>query len=134
MVRTFSRVPAIVADTLYSAKVPAIMYSSITNLLIFHRFLDDNENYRSLTNKPLKAKIAPIVVTSTEDGEDDAGLDKEPDVTKGLGFDFGPISEPDLSAGVIVKDRLLKLLDHPMLKNHLLKNKNMLPLIVSTSH
>ena len=60
-----------------------------------------------------------------EEGDDEV-IGKPTDWT----LEFPPLSEHDLMSGHILKPRLLWLLDHPQLKNHLLARKNILPLLV----
>nr|XP_019011884.1 uncharacterized protein I206_02720 [Kwoniella pini CBS 10737]OCF50665.1 hypothetical protein I206_02720 [Kwoniella pini CBS 10737] len=112
------------------AKVPAVLHASVTNLLVFHRFLEQNPNYCALIGKPLQSTD-----DANEDGADepDSGdEDIDPSLDDGSkfvdwGFNFPTLTEADLMAGHAVKQRLLKMLDHPKLQNHLLRRKNLLP-------
>ncbi|WWD18115.1 hypothetical protein CI109_102564 [Kwoniella shandongensis] len=127
------------------AKVPCVLHGSITNLLVYHRFLDQNPNYLALTGKPLPPDaVLPQELEASgqreTQGVDDAEAADEEDLgdepadpnvddprsMDGWGFNFGPLSETELMAGHIVKHRLLSMLDHPMLKNHLLATRNLL--------
>ena len=91
-------------------------------------------------------KLPPLVpaeapTTAVDTGEACAEIDSEDendqadDVVSGVsgdwGLNFALLTESALMAGHVVKERLIKLLDHSMLKNHLLKRKNLLPLLVS---
>ncbi|WWC96759.1 hypothetical protein V866_003632 [Kwoniella sp. B9012] len=119
------------------AKVPAVLHAAVTNLLVFHKFLDQNPNYRALIGKPLnslfedsQAEENPDDGADEETEEDDNLIDPSlDDATKfnDWGFDFAPLTEAELMAGHAVKQRLLKMLDHPKLQNHLLRTKNLLP-------
>jgi hypothetical protein len=95
-----------------SAKVPAVIHGSITNLLIFHLFLEMNENYRAIK------KLGPEPAIGDSSSSE---------------FDFRAMTEQELMTGHVVKERLIQLLDHPALQNHLLKSSNLLALIVSQS-
>lgn len=118
----FSRVPL---NMLCSVKVPAIKHASITNLLLFHRFVDQNENYRAI------AKTDPLQAAySMEDKGDEIAIDNDPESVDAFGLGFAPMTDSDLMIGLVAKERLMKLLDHPMLKNHLLKERNLLALLV----
>ena len=55
------------------------------------------------------------------------------DMLESWGLSFGALTERDLSDGFIIKTRLVKLLDHPNLQNHLLKMRNLVSLLVSRS-
>jgi hypothetical protein len=117
-----------------SAKVPAIIYASVTNLLVFHTFLEKNQNYRAIMNLDRLVPDPPepeVPVIAENEVDEDAVVSNEVNPGAGWGFEFTPLTEADVMAGYLVKERLLQLLDHPMLKNHLLKNKNLLPTIVS---
>lgn len=120
-------------------------HSSVTSLLLFHRFLDQNPHYRaSMRLPPLEAE-QPVTVerplptdepaTSALAGEEEEGDDDEDEnltrQTSDWNLNFTPMSEEELMVGHVVKDRLLRLLDHPELRNHLLKRKNLLLLLVS---
>ena len=108
------------------------MHSAITSLVVFHPFLHENEHYRAITNKkPDSLAAPPTMVIEGDDIEDE----DEDDVksTDDWALNFGPISEVELMAGLVVKDRILQMLDHPKLKNHLLKQRNLLPLIVRSA-
>lgn len=64
------------------------------------------------------------------DGDDPSGTGNGPTSAGEWGFEFGPLTDSDLMAGHVVKERLIKLLDHPALENHLLKRMNLIPLLV----
>jgi hypothetical protein len=128
------------------------MHSTITNLLIFHRFIHLNPHYRASARLPplsddstlptgmpaaveLPEPSAPVTTTGSV-AEDEEGDEEEEDesISKQdslFNLNFGPITEEQLMAGHIVRERLLRLLEHPGLKNHLLRRKNLLPLVVS---
>lgn len=111
-----------------------MIHASITNLLLFHRFLDQNENYRAIT------KRAPFAGPSTEPSVSAKGKDRAEELSEDedevgeendAGLDFGPLTEHELMAGHVVKERLTRVLDSPSLKNHLLRSKNLLAILVS---
>ena len=104
-----------------SAKVPAVHHSALTHLLVFHRFVQQNESFRAVTHRGQ--------FLAQDDGYDHAVIDipEGPDDWK---IAFGPMNWSDLHAGIMLKERLVKLLDHPGLKNHLLKERNILLLLV----
>ena len=113
----------------------------MTNVLVYHRFLDSNENYRGLFAH-LNAEDQPKTTTSnTYDGLIDPALDEEDQIEEDLAdaestnvgwdIDFPLLSEDELAVGNVVKERLMYLLDHPNLKNHLLKARNLLQVLVS---
>ncbi|WVR05664.1 hypothetical protein IAU60_002686 [Kwoniella sp. DSM 27419] len=126
------------------AKVPAVLHAAITNLLVFHRFLDKNPNYRALVGRPMTeaemispALRLPAELNAPMDIDDDSPEDlvtetaQDPSTTDltsfaGWGFNFEPLSETELMAGHIVRARLLMVLDHPGLQNHLLRTMNLL--------
>jgi len=127
-----------------SAKVPVVTHSSVTNLLIFHRYLEQNAHYRaSMRMRPLPGagsgpSTAPVnqqADSSTLPVDDDDVEDEDDDnispVDPGWDLSFGPMTEEELMVGHVVKERLIKLLDFPSLKNHLLKRKSLLQLLVS---
>lgn len=120
-------------------------HASVTNLLLFHRFLEQNAHYRASMRlpplepeQPAAIEAAPAIeelTTPNLPGDDEEGdEDEEEDLTRPTSdwnLDFGPMSEEELMVGHVIKDRLLRLLDHPELRNHLLKRKNLLVLLVS---
>lgn len=122
-----------------SAKIPAVLHASITNLLVFHKFLEQNENYRAHTERKQvpATEIAPVAPELDSIDVDDEQADNDTSVTLGpatagdWGLSFATLTEAELMSGLVVKARLLKLLDHPALTNHLLRAKNLLPLLVS---
>jgi hypothetical protein len=104
------------------------MYASVTSLLIFHRFLDQNDNYRALVKTAVPEEPSHQLISNI--GGDAAEDASDPEAIEDLGLSFGPLTESEVMGGYIVKERLLRLLDHPALTNHLLRDKNILPLIV----
>jgi hypothetical protein len=128
-----------------SAKVPVVTHSSVTNLLIFHRYLDQNAHYRaSMRMPPLPNADSGPSATTVDDAlnlsiaapaDDDDVEDEDDDaispVDPGWNLSFGPMTEEELMVGHVVKERLVKLLEYPSLKNHLLKRKSLLQLLVS---
>ncbi|OCF33220.1 hypothetical protein I316_04961 [Kwoniella heveanensis BCC8398] len=118
------------------AKVPAVLHASITNLLVFHRFLEQNANYRAIIGKTVSEPnpdedATPGVAPDGEgNADEDQAIDPDVDDMKTIeewGFNFSPLSESELMAGHVVKQRLLKMLDHPRLKSHLLRTVQLLP-------
>ncbi|KAK8865706.1 hypothetical protein IAR55_000851 [Kwoniella newhampshirensis] len=118
-------------------KIPCVLHGAITNLLVYHRFLDQNPNYLSLIGKTVPSDPAmqsnddaamDVDVGEEEENGDDV-VDPNVDDLRSIdewGFNFGSLSEADLMAGHMVRHRLLNMLEHPMLKNHLLATKNLL--------
>lgn len=106
------------------AKVPASLNGSSTSLLVYRRFLEQNPQYRA--HQRLDEVDVKNEVADEEDGSaaPEAGVDGQ-----SLGFDFQPFSEAELAAGHIPKERLLKVLESPGLRNHLLGNHNLLQVL-----
>ena len=76
--------------------------------------------------------LAPATATPADDEEADEEEDEAVSpVDPAWNLSFGPMSEEELMIGHLVKERLVKLLEYPSLKNHLLKRKNLLQLLVS---
>lgn len=116
-----------------------MLHAAITNLLVFHKFLDQNDQYRAHTQVQAvsTAAVAPVAPELDSIDADDERADNDTSVVAGpataneWGLSFPTMTESELMTGLVVKDRLLKLLDHPGLTNHLLRAKNLLPLLVS---
>lgn len=120
--------------------MPAVLHASITNLLVFHKFLERNVNYIAHTKsgneepQPDTAPIAPELDTIDADDEkadNDASVDLGPVTAGDWGLTFPTLTEAELMSGLVVQERVVKLLDHPGLTNHLLRARNLLPLLVS---
>ncbi|WVQ97216.1 hypothetical protein IAU59_004326 [Kwoniella sp. CBS 9459] len=118
------------------AKVPAVLHASITNLLVFHRFLEQNANYRAIIGKPMSeiptgdGATPSMAIDGDGNPDEEQAIDPDVDDLKTIeewGFNFSPLSESELMAGHVVKQRLLKMLDHPRLKSHLLRTIHLLP-------
>lgn len=123
-----------------------MLHGSITNLLLFHPFLELNENYRAIKKLgPLPtAPAAPIpepdqadpsgttTLAGVEEEDDHDSTIDDDDGSGATGYDFGPMTEQELMTGHVVKERLIQLLEHPALQNHLLKSKNLLAILVGT--
>lgn len=117
-----------------STKVSTTIHAALTNLLVFHAFLEENPNYRVM-------KYGYNHQAEPEDEQVDEsvimGQDGDASATPGLatandwGLQFPPLTETDMMNGLVIRERLTKLLDHPGLSNHLLRAKNLLPLLVS---
>jgi hypothetical protein len=105
----------------------------MTNLLVFHAFLDQNENYRA-TKAGMAAAVseAQLGVTGSVEADeaDDPSIAPGPATASDWGLTFTELTEEQLMNGFIIRERLVKLLDHPSLTNHLLRAKNLLPLLV----
>ena len=113
-----------------SVKLPMIQHGATTHLLVFHKYLELNPNYRSLKQLPplpTKSRPAPKVAKPTDDAEDD-----QIGTGQNLDIDRSPLTEQELVDGAIVKERLVRILDHPGLTNHLLRDRNLLELLVSS--
>lgn len=108
------------------AKIPAALHGSNTNVLVFRKFLDKNPNYQAhkppLKDEPEEPQPEAPHAVAAEAGDSATEV-------QGLGFNFTPFSEIELVAGHVPKSRLLKVLDHPSLKNHLLGNHHLLQVI-----
>lgn len=104
-----------------SIKIPIIQHATLTNLLVFHRFVEQNEYYRA---------AAPKGTKPTQDAVTDAEIYDDVESPEDWKLAFGPITESELMTGVAVKERLVKLLGHSKLANHLLKERNLLPWLV----
>ncbi|ORY28627.1 hypothetical protein BCR39DRAFT_534519 [Naematelia encephala] len=112
-------------------RVPVSLYSSITNLVLFHRFKHLNDNWNAARAKLLG--IDPLSLRA-QDGNAPPGVSAGDDEAsassvKHLGLSFTPLNELDLAQGFIPQQRLLQILDHPALENHLLRNKFLLSLV-----
>jgi hypothetical protein len=110
-----------------SFKLPMIQHGSTTHLLVFHKYLEQNASYRSMKQLPPLPAVRPRLNASN--GDDDAEDDQTGNA-QGLDIDRTPLTESDLMAGIIPKQRLIQILDHPGLTNHLLRDKNLLELLV----
>jgi hypothetical protein len=131
---TAARPNAIPTDP--SAKVPTIIHAALTNLLVFHVFLDQNENYRSTKAGMAATELQPqLGVTGSVEVEeaDDPSIAPGPATASDWGLTFTDLTEEQLMNGFILRERLVQLLDHPSLTNHLLRAKNLLPLLVCYS-
>jgi hypothetical protein len=123
------------AKLIYSTKVSTTLHAALTNLLVFHAFLDENPNYRA-TRYGYENRTAPEIeevgetAMAEQDGEIAAA--SGPATASDWGLQFPDLIESDMTDGSVIRERLTKLLDHPGLTNHLLRAKNLLPLLVST--
>ena len=122
----------------------------MTNILVFHKFMEQNPTYQALI-QPIRVPSGPEPDQVQEDELDPAlGPSTGPEAegaeiqvdgesskveplpnTDDWGLDFTPLREMDVMTGTLVKDRLLQVLEHPNLKNHLLKLRELLPALVS---
>lgn len=114
--------------------------NSIGSILVHYKFLHLNSAYLSLCrlNPELQDTLPPDVslshMTRNEDNDDfvnEAGEEEDQSVNK-LRLDFSPLTETEASSGHIIRERLLKTLDHPELKNHLLRQRGLLYALVSS--
>ena len=108
----------------------------MTNLLVFHAFLDQNENHRATKAGMAAAEPqAQLGVTGSVEADeaDDPSIAPGPATASDWGLTFTELTEEQLMNGFIIRERLVKLLDHPSLTNHLLRAKNLLPLLVRLS-
>lgn len=102
------------------------MHGSSTSVLVYRRFLEQNPHYRAHRARDSgEALTAPSTPHYSVDGDEDSSQRGAQD----LGFNFSPFSELELVAGRIPKERLLRVLDSPGLKNHLLGNHHLLQVI-----
>jgi hypothetical protein len=115
-----------------SAKIPTVFHAATTNILLFHTFLKSNDNYKA-TKEGVLAIEAQTQLNAPLEAEDvdDPTIAPGPATASDWGLAFSELSEEQLMNGYILKERLFKLLDHPSLTNHLLRAKNLLPLLVS---
>lgn len=125
------------SDLTGSHKVPTTLHAAITNLLVFHAFLDENPNYRATkygytnNNEPESEEI--VEAPAAADTEVESAIAAGPATASDWGLKFPDLTESDMMNDLVVGERLLKLLDHPSLSNHLLRAKNLLPLLASLS-
>jgi hypothetical protein len=115
--------------------VPYIIHAALTNLLVFHTYLQQNDTYRATKlEQPVTETVQQSGVSDAledDDGEaDDSAIAPGPATASDWGLSFSELTETQLMNGFVLKERLLKLLDHPSLTNHLLRAKNLLPLLV----
>lgn len=81
-----------------------------------------------------ETQMQPGVTGSVEEDEaDDPSIAPGPATASDWGLTFSELNEEQLMNGFILRERLVKLLDHPSLTNHLLRAKNLLPLLVCFS-
>ncbi|OWZ70764.1 hypothetical protein AYX14_03820 [Cryptococcus neoformans] len=108
--------------------------NSIGSILVHYKFLHLNSAYLSLCrlNPELQDTLPPDVslshMTRNEDNDDfvnESDEEEDQSVNK-LRLDFSPLTETEVSSGHIIRERLLKTLDHPELKNHLLRQRGLL--------
>ena len=104
----------------------------MTNLFVFHRFLERNSNYQSLKNlwEPQAADDVEEADATVHIAGDEVEQSDAPQNVDGFELNYSPMTEDDVLAGHLVKGRLLQLLDHPRLKNNLLKSRMLLPVLV----
>lgn len=85
---------------------------------------------------PASSAIDPALLQPAQSGDAPSVEDSSLQVTDENGeatasdLAFRPMTEAELMTGHLVKERLIAMLDHPGLQNHLLKCKNLLALIV----
>ena len=87
-------------------------------------------------SRPTLAPVAPELDSIDADDEradNDTSVPTGPATAHEWGLSFARLTETELMSGLVVKDRLLTLLEHPGLTNHLLRAKNLLHLLVSDS-
>jgi hypothetical protein len=104
--------------------------------LVFHAFLDENPNYRSLKYGYSAANAEPEkedVEVAAVDSDGEVAVTSGPATASDWGLQFPDLTESDMMNDLVIRERLAKLLDHPSLSNHLLRAKNLLPLLVSVS-
>jgi hypothetical protein len=115
------------------AKIPASMHGSSTSVLVYRRFLEQNPHYLAYKAHEKPDGSTTRTGTPAQGQGDVEEVETEDAKTHGaaqdLGFNFMPFSELELVAGRIPKERLLRVLDHPGLKNHLLGNHHLLQVI-----
>lgn len=113
--------------------------NSIGSILVHYKFLHLNSAYLSLCRlNPELQDTLPLDVSLShmarnEDNDDfvnEADEEEDQSVNK-LRLDFSPLTETEVSSGHIIRERLLKTLDHPELKNHLLRQRGLLYALVS---
>ena len=114
-----------------SVKIPMIQHGATTHLLLFHKFFERNASYRAIKKlPPLTTKAKPKTAPKAGEADGDDGEDDQTGSGQGLDFDRTPLTEHDLMTGTVIKERLIQILDHPGLTNHLLRDKNLLELLV----
>jgi hypothetical protein len=111
-----------------------VMHASITNLVVYHSFLHQCPVWKSIHNQQDEAQGTAQAVDNADahEADSDDGEEDGQAASTDWGFNFGPISDHELRAGHVVKERLIRLLDHQDLENHLLRRANLIPLLVSS--
>nr|ODO02333.1 hypothetical protein L204_01066 [Cryptococcus depauperatus CBS 7855] len=103
---------------------------SLSGLLIHYKFLHLSPKYLSLCRlyPELQDTLPPDMAASLQSQEEtviDPTAEAELTIEQ-WGLGFSPLTEEDLSSLHVLKERLLKILEHPNLKNHLIKYKGLL--------
>ncbi|KAL1410906.1 hypothetical protein Q8F55_001849 [Vanrija albida] len=118
------------------AKIPATVHGSSTSVLVYRRFVEQNVHYLANIARDVKTEPPTAPATPAQYDDDDEVLETAEGSEartifnpNDLGFNFQPFSELELNVGHIPKERLIRVLDHPSLKNHLLGNHHLLGLI-----
>lgn len=107
----------VLVDMGLCVKVPATYHGAVTNILIYHRFVDQNENFRNYDRQ----QKAILGIQSGQDGQLADPEESNPTSAGLTGNEFPPLKEIELVTGHVVQERLVQLLDSPSLANHLLK-------------
>ncbi|EIW72900.1 hypothetical protein TREMEDRAFT_26114 [Tremella mesenterica DSM 1558] len=109
-------------------KIPSLIHGSVTSLLIYRSFVHQSDAYLNYERqRKALEEIGPITGGVTKDSTTDTSADTAHATSKFGGFP--PLTEAEVATGHVVQERLLKLLDHPSLENHLLRMVNLLELI-----
>ncbi|KAL7425064.1 hypothetical protein Q5752_000752 [Cryptotrichosporon argae] len=125
-----------------AAKCAMTYNGQTTNLILYHRFKERNPVYRahnnmsdpavsgSLADLPSAASPTPA---PAQDDDDDSDADDGDDDSKNakpiwqqLGLNFTPFSDSELMVGHVGKQRILAILEHPDLEDHIFPARRML--------
>ncbi|WVQ85486.1 hypothetical protein IAT38_007651 [Cryptococcus sp. DSM 104549] len=124
-------------------KFRTVILMSATNILVFHKFLHLNTDYIALARRfddipeRLDQDQAQQAIEDI-DLDDQAVAQPEQKVNPNVddltlfnqwGFKFTSFTESELLAGHVVQQRVLEILGHPHLKNHLLRPLHLLSVI-----
>lgn len=99
---------------------------------MFHKYAEQYLTEASGSSNSNKRVDVDAAVRSSIDHVGDDGVDESGpsvDQTPMADLAFGPLSERDVMIGPKIQERLVQLLEHPSLENHLLKNRELLRLL-----
>lgn len=115
----------------HSHKYKTALNGTSTSYIVFHKYAEQYLKHGSTAKPNQPAIVEPAasrpIDNVGDDGEDESG--PSIDQTPMADLAFGPLSERDVMVGRKIEDRLVQLLEHPSLENHLLKNRELLRLL-----